>query len=281
MTIVAARRFGQRIVVLSDTMISDASARADNILPGRLKSIVLNNTLTISYAGLSTQALDAIRAVYRNPPGSVHSVIEFLAATSEEFAGEIDFLVCSHEDSAKLFKISGGKTFVGADFYWIGNATAVTELSQLEMQQPKTENLPDYLSEEEIHFTNRFTTYLRDGRCPGVGGAAVNCLCSEYGHCYQDHANAFSWDTIIIGQDNYSQRQEANKTGMLHFEYNVYSAEKRGQAIVGLLLGQSGVGFVHDPLNRDDAEKIVGLTHDQFAKLVRSKVVAGDPDPKN
>lgn len=270
MTIVAARRFGQRIIVLSDTMISDANARADNILPGRLKSIVLNKTLTVSYAGLSSQALDAIRAIHQNPNASVQSTIEFLTVTSKRFDGELDFLVCAHMESAKLLKISSGRTCEGADFYWIGNAQAVSELSQIEVQQAKIENLPDYLCEEEIHFTNRFQTYLREGRCAGVGGAVVNCLCSDCGHYYQDHANAFSWDEVIIGQDDYDQRQKTNKTGMYHFEYNIYSPEQRGQAIVGLFLGQSNVGFIHDPLHYNDAEKISGMNHAEFAKFVRS-----------
>lgn len=272
-TIVAARRFGQRIIVLSDTMISDANARADNILPGRVKSIVLTKTLTISYAGLSSQALDTIRAIHRNPPGSVQSVIEILAARSRQFAGELDFLVCSHERSAALYKISDGEIFDGADFYWVGNPQAVSELSQLEVQEPRSETLPNYLPEEEIHFTNRFMKYLREGRCRGVGGVVVNCLCSEYGHCYQNYGSAFSLDTITIGQDDWNQRQEINKAGMYHFEYNVYSAHERGQAVVGLYLAQSNVGFIHDPLNRDDAEKIVDIAHTEFAKLVGLKVI--------
>lgn len=270
MTIVAARRFGQRIIVLSDTMISDVNARANNIFPGRLKSIVVNKALTVSYAGLSLQALDAIRAIHRDPNASVHSTIEFLTATSKQFDGELEFLLCAHEQSATFMKISGGKTFEGTDFYWIGNAQAVNELSQIEVQQAKVEKLPDHICEEEIHFTNRFQTYLRDSRCAGVGGPVVNCLCSEYGHCYQNHANAFSWDKILIGQDDYDQRQKANKTGMYHFEYNVYSSEERGRAIVGLFLGQSNVGFIYDPLRRDEAEKVLGMSHEQFAKFIMS-----------
>ena len=89
-------------------------------------------------------------------------------------------------------------------------------------------------------------------------------------HCYQNHAGAFSWDRIVVGEDNFDERQKKNKTGKSHFEYNVCSSEQRGRAVVGLFLQQSNVGFIHDPLRRDDAEKITGMDHAQFAKFVMS-----------
>ena len=67
MTIVAAMKFDKRIVVMSDTMISDSNELRNNVIPGRLKSIVINNWLTISDAGLSTQAIDAVRKIYNSP----------------------------------------------------------------------------------------------------------------------------------------------------------------------------------------------------------------------
>lgn len=273
MTIVAAKRFGNRIIVLSDTMISDVGARADNIIPGRLKSIVLSKTLTVSYAGLSCQALDAIRVIYRSPPDSVRVVIEFLAAKTAEFTGELDFLVCTHTPCAELFKISNGRVYTGADFYWIGNSQAVSDLSQLEVRQQKIENRPEWLFEEEMHFSNKFMVYLRENRRHGVGGIVINCLCSDQGHCYQNYVSAFSWDEIIIDQFGCNRPQEAKETGMYHFECHVYSATKRGEAVVGLYLGQPGIGFIYDPLNHDEAKKIVNIAHSEFAALVGSRVV--------
>ena len=48
MTIVAAMKCGERICVMSDTMISDRGLARDNVIPGRLKTIVVNKWLTIS-----------------------------------------------------------------------------------------------------------------------------------------------------------------------------------------------------------------------------------------
>lgn len=276
MTIVAAMKFDERICVMSDTMISSESFTRDNIIPGRLKSIVLNEWLTISYAGLSTQAIDAIRVPYGCSSITTDSVVQCLVETSAKYMNELDFIVCSHENDARLIKIANGVVSEGANAYWIGNLQAATELSKVVIPKTEFNDLPDYISAEEIIFKNSFNTYMRENRCKGIGGAIIDCLCSPYGHCYNTHAGAFSWDTIILGKDNYKERQEKNKTGMYHYEYNVQSTSARGQAIVGFYLNQAQTGFIYDPIHYDEAMKIedVGLT--RFSHLIEDagKVLA-------
>lgn len=268
MSIVAAMKFNDRIIVMSDTMISDPTGTADKIIPGGLKSIVINEWLTISYAGLSTQGIDVIRAINNLSDICTEAAIAMLIKASKAYEDELDFILCSHEESVRLIKISSGTTFEGSDTYWIGSQQAAMELSKIEVPKMEFNNLPEYISPKEILFTTAFSNYLRDGRCKGVGGAAINCLCSKYGHCYQIHAGAFSWDTIIIGQDDYEKRQELNKTGMYHYEYNVCSTSERGQAIVGFYLGQCNVGYLYDPLHSDDAIEIKNINLKDFSELV-------------
>ncbi|EGW22900.1 hypothetical protein [Methylobacter tundripaludum] len=269
MTIVVAMKFDERILVMSDTMISDPTDRADNILPGRLKSIVINKWLTISYAGLSNQAIHIIRGIKKLSNISTELVVNILAEASRNHGDDLDFILCSHENAARLIKISSGEIFEGAEFHWIGNRQAVSELSKLEIPKVEINDLPEYMSQNEIIFTNTFLNYIRDGRCKGVGGVVINCLCSEFGHCYQDHAGAFSWDTIIIGQDDYVKRQELNQTGMYCYTYNVCAPAERGQAIIGFYLAQSNVGYIYDPLNYNDARKIKNMDLQAFSQLVQ------------
>jgi len=61
MTFVVARKFGDRIIVFSDTMISNRGAARQNIIPGALKSIVVHRYVSIAYAGSAPVALDAVR----------------------------------------------------------------------------------------------------------------------------------------------------------------------------------------------------------------------------
>jgi hypothetical protein len=131
MTIVVAMKFDERIIVMSDTMISDPTDRADNIFPGRLKSIVINKWLTISYAGLSDQAIHIIRGIKKLSNISTELVVNILVEASRKHGDDLDFILCSHENAARLIKISNGEIFEGAEFLWIGNRQAVSELSKL------------------------------------------------------------------------------------------------------------------------------------------------------
>ncbi len=117
-------------------------------------------------------------------------------------------------------------------------------------------------------FKNAFHDFMRTNHCEGVGGATIDCLCSPFGHCYNTHAGAFSWDTIILGKDDQVQREATNKTGMFHYEYNVCSTSARGQAILGFYLRQSRIGFIYDPIHYDEAIKIVGHDMSEFSRLV-------------
>lgn len=276
MTIVASMKFLDRICVLSDTMISDPGNTTHNIIPGRLKSIVLNHWLTVSYAGLSNQAIDAVRMLYRANNVSTESAIEYLAQVSKTYSGEIDFILCSHQNEARMVKIMNGQSYEGSNAYWIGSPQAATELSRTQLPEMKFESLPNYISTEEMLFKNSFHEFMKLNRCEGIGGAIIDCLCSPYGHCYNTHASAFSWDTIILGKDDPKKKEAANKTGMYHYEYNICSTSSRGLAIVGFYLGQAGIGFIYDPIHNDEAMKVKNLSMQEFSYLIEDagKVLA-------
>ena len=156
---------------MSDTMISDSEGTRDNIIPGRLKTIVLDHALTISYAGPSIQALDRIRDIRRRLDSlSLDEVIQLLSASSAAYASEIDFILCSHMKEARLVKITREGMSEGAEFYWIGNQQAVQELSQVNAPNNIPKNLPDYITPDELAFSTTFSTYLRETHCEGVGG---------------------------------------------------------------------------------------------------------------
>lgn len=55
---------------------------------------------------------------------------------------------------------------------------------------------------------------------------------------------------------------------MYHYEYNVCSTSERGQAVIGLYLGQCNVGYLYDPLNSDDSMKIKNTNLTDFSELV-------------
>jgi hypothetical protein len=253
---------------MSDTMISDRRLARDNVIPGRLKSVVISEWLTISYAGLSTQAIDAIRAIYNKGNITTEVALQYLLETSRTYNENLDFILCSHEFEPRLCKISNGSLMEGARAYWIGSSQAASELSKVPIPDNNCDGLPDYISPDEVIFRNAFSTFMRENSCEGIGGAVIDCLCSPHGHCYNTHAGAFSWDTIILGKDDPKEREQKNKTGIFHYEYHVSTTSVRGQGIVGFYLNQAQTGFIYDPVHYDEAMKIHSINLEDFSRLI-------------
>ena len=267
-----------RIVVMSDTMISDEHfIRQRNAIPGRLKSIVINEWLTVSYSGLSTQALDAIRELASHRCLSTAGVIDFLQNTSVRDDGEIDFLMCSHENTAspRLVKISAAHVSEGQDMYWIGNADSARLLARLEVQHAVGESGGEFFSLEETRFTRRFHEYIGRSGDRDVGGMGINCLASPFGHCYQDHCGVSADELTIPDPLSPALRASLDKAGTNgYYKYAVVTSPQRGDALVGVYFEQAGIGYVHQPLLLDDPEKVEVTSQEEFQLLIGQRARA-------
>ena len=87
MTLVIGRQFFNRLVILSDTMISDEASTGTNIIPGRLKSIVLSQDIAVSFSGLANQACGTIRRLYGDVLNGLNlpSILESLRNSTQMF----------------------------------------------------------------------------------------------------------------------------------------------------------------------------------------------------
>lgn len=257
MTIVIAKRIGERISVMSDTYISDENGIKDKVIPGRLKSVVVNKWLTISYAGLSDQAIDAIRAIHSMHDITTQGVVNYLFDVACQYESQLDFILFSHEHDVRLVKILSSGIYEGSDHYWIGNIEAANAILTLFKDNLEKDlnfiNFPDQNFIVESKFRSAFSKYMRESGCEGVGGVVMDCLSSPYGHCYQTYSSSFSWDVIDLGSVDYSSLQEEHKSGMYHYSYNVVSLDCRGEGIVGFYLDQAQIGFIYDPIRLDEA----------------------------
>lgn len=272
MTLITALKTGERIVVMSDTAISDRDAIRADLLPGRLKSITLGPRRTVSYAGLSAQALDVIRRLHRENIQSDEEVISRLRGACSEFSGEVEFLACFHDDSkqARLVKITSSGVAEGANTYWIGNGDAARSLASMELEiPPRFGDLPSYVTQEEINFTYRFSKFIELHSDFVVGGAAITCVCSSNGHGYQSEAGATMLKPVQVPDPVPPEVREAEaRTGMSRFAYHIYGPQERGIAVVGFYLEQAATGYLHMPLFRDDALKVTADDQEAFSRIV-------------
>lgn len=110
MTVVLAKRYGSRIEVVSDTMISNSCLGREDAFPGQLKIIALAPDLTVAYAGHSNQALDAIRQLHLRGITKLEKLLAYLKDCTASPDHEVEFLVLSHQHEADLRRV------VRADF---------------------------------------------------------------------------------------------------------------------------------------------------------------------
>ena len=195
MTLAVARIFGDRIAMLSDTMISDPRKPRPNVIPGRLKSIILSKSFSISYAGGADYALDIVRKAKRQLDSgtSVDVVLDGLAEAtgvgSEGSANAPEFIVAAHRPQARLYKISGGQIASGVDRYWIGDMDSASDLHRLmDAAVPIDEKqLPEFVMVEEVQFGNAFRAVIpetAETRGQIVGGLSFCCVGTPRGHWY-------------------------------------------------------------------------------------------------
>lgn len=276
MTIVVARRFGERICVLADTMISDPNQPRPNIIPGQLKAIVISLTISIAYAGSVVLGIKAARdcrsAVLKG--AGLAEIIGILRGHSED--GHCEFLVASHESGAQIFKIRNGAQTAAQDQHWIGDSAALArhdEISRIvddAMANTLRGNpsLTDVRTDESRFisaFTQLFLTSPQVTTC--VGGLAVTLLGSPSGHCYQQHAGSYSPGVVMIGGP---PRPSPPPCGGETYSYNFLESNHRGVAIAGAFLEQARVGYIYNPLVSDEP----ALRRDTTMRAVIDELVA-------
>lgn len=256
MTFVIARRFGDRIVMAADTMISsDQEARPD-IIPGRLKIIILNQFVTAAYAGAANQGIDAIRAakIALDAGGGLDRVACILRDATINHANRLEFILASHLDGASLKRIWNGVISENLSRTSIGTRHLEDQLDHIAASAPK-HALPIRSDEENaFHFAlgQLFSGVLI---AEGVGGFHVLMQGTPYGHCYLSHAGATAWDRINIGEPVTAQQLEDRRTGMTQWAYQVMGPSPYGVAVLGAAVPDAGTGYIYAPLVEEAPEQ--------------------------
>ena len=163
MSLVMAMQFGDRICILSDSMISDSNTTGHNVIPGQLKTIVLDKEVSISYSGSANKAIYKIREIRKDLRKRIYfeEILESLTEFTGDEKGDVDFIVSSHVGIPKLYKIADGQIHYGLEMYWIGNAEAAGRvLEEIERDDRVIDVLPDRKS------TRLNSSHIQKSRMP-------------------------------------------------------------------------------------------------------------------
>lgn len=249
MTLVAAAQFGERITIMADTAITDPNSHKPNIIPGRLKAVVIGSHVSVAYAGRSAAGTDAVREARKKlqSSGDVEKVIQGLCSITEE--DDCDFILASHLRGPELRKISSGSISGSQQFQWAGDHELVGKLTAA-MEQTR-ENPNSYVDEEATFLTAFSNILLQNVRPTTVtGGMPINLFASPCGHTYQ--AMAFSCMNRPIRLGKPEAEQEAHLGGGDVYRGRVVNTDFRGAGVVGIFFDEGNVGYVYSPLEWDD-----------------------------
>jgi hypothetical protein len=141
-------------------MISDLTGTRHDVIPGRLKAVVLDLQTTVAYAGLPDQGIDAIKRAREllSSGASISDVEQMLAATTEKYSDKqefkLDFLIASHRDGATLKRIWNGGVSSRLEQTCIGQRDLFSALLKQEGDTPRS--VVPHEFEEEGPFLSAF-----------------------------------------------------------------------------------------------------------------------------
>lgn len=252
MSLVMAMQFGDRICILSDSIISDSGAAGQEIIPGRLKTIVLNKGVSISYSGSTNKAIAKIREIQRNMSERIYfdEVLESLTEYTSGEKGEVDFLVSSHVGIPKLYKIAVGQIHYGLGMYWIGNEeVAERVLGEFGKEHQVNIDLPVHMTLDEWKFREAFKKAV-SGNEQHAGGLVFDCVGTPKGYSYNNYAVVHTGDRMAleITQD-YTARWAYDNPAMESYSLSLVSPKERSLAVTGAFFERNNTGFIYSPLD--------------------------------
>ncbi|MDZ4109741.1 MAG: hypothetical protein U1E18_09110 [Brevundimonas sp.] len=275
MTIVIGRKFGNRILLMSDTLITDLHQVRHHKLPGRLKAIVLGPNLSIAFAGDAELGLGLVRdaKVQLRDGASTPEVVQRLTTKCGELSGLCEFLIASHDPDAVLRKVTANGLSQPVSGAVIGDQ----EFLKLLPNYSKAAGDDEFAEsggavERELMNAFNYIFLARRGELPdGVGGVPITLLASPLGHTYQACSSAFSWDVIDLKVGVTDDQLYDQISGMTEWRYSIQCPTQRGSAVVSLYLPQARAGYVFDPINFDEPIHHPDISQHDFEQAVMNR----------
>jgi hypothetical protein len=251
MTVVLARKYRQRVIIVSDTMVTDTDSKRSLVIPGRLKAIVLDLKFSAAYYGAANQGLDAIRlarAAYLAAGSS--EAIQVLIDATAALPNDLEFVTADHCPDPELRHIAQGSASGPLNAVSLGPSWL---LRAIEAQEIKC-NFPDsgeYGSSEELGFTHAVMEVFHSAGvqvADGVGGLPVCLVCSPYGHHYTSVASAESWYWRRCGFDRLTSDLVGDG-----WKYTIVPSRLRGAPVLVVFIPQANAAFIYNPIRQDEA----------------------------
>ncbi len=267
MSLIVALTSGSRVQILSDSEVSHPDGSRSEVIPGRLKLVVLSPQLCVGYAGAVEPALDAIRTIPKAEDARSHlaGTLQHLLEGHQAAPAATDFIVVSAGPPPVLHKISEGRLSQGFERYWIGSADAVSIFGQGLAAALRTTNLTTEFATVGAA-AMAFESLLNDGAVESVGGVPFSVILQNGALNYACAARAF-FPTQSI-PDSTPTALQFGTAAVGGFSYSVLTPLEPGHPIVGVYFLQGRFGYAYTPIHCDRPSLIENVSHAEFRTSV-------------
>ncbi|WP_439636471.1 hypothetical protein [Oceanicaulis sp.] len=268
MTFVYCRKYGERVCIWSDFVVTDDNKGKTEVFPGMLKSIIINHTCTIAFSGNINHAVEAIQSTK-----NINKITDIRKILLDASA-EVDFIFVYHESGAFVEKISNAQVYKIDSECWIGNPSASALFSNPD--ELEIDEIPDFIETHEININNSIRKFFFDkgfNQNDGFGYFYCQTICSPFGHCYENSAMVSHFDTIDLDTGITKQQEHNAKTGVTQLSINK-NGGSRGSHIFGVYFEQIEFAVVYDIMiyNYNDNwgfKKFRGLKLSEFTSQLK------------
>ncbi len=269
------------MIILSDTKIIDQDQGKSCILGGALKTVILDPSLCISYAG---NALVGIKALRDLPKGTLKEKTDYLLKIHNENSAATDFLICSLEPP-QIIEIKKGKASeVSAS--WIGDIDAFELYQKYFHESEQTEDPKFYeMYSPEIRegmilkkrMESAIQKVIDDANIKSVGDFLVRVEPLSDGFRYWEQAYAANLKPVIGNTKALQSLTTATDTTTGGYNYSLLVPKKAGIGAIGIYFLQGSLGALFYPIHKpilttplaiDPAIKYPNKTMKEFIEAV-------------
>ncbi|MGB7543832.1 MAG: hypothetical protein WBM28_17665 [Burkholderiales bacterium] len=270
LVVAQATECGPRIT--SDIQVGRWDGRKTALKDGTLKAIVLSQWVTICFAGLVKQGLDAVRefAAGLNAGRAVDDLLPMLNRISA--TGAVDFIVARRHRVEQLTRITENGVERRLPIAWIGDQHGFEQFQRARRKVSPEAQITSRPASVMHELRAAMNTVIDDEAIVNVGGfeiavantqAGFEYLGSAYVHPGRDFTTPSAVDDLIP-----YMIQSAEEGG-----YTVCLVEPvlAGVPAAALYFPTGGVAMMFLPLQFDTAQVITGVRPTEFTKIVQDR----------
>lgn len=285
MTLVVGRTNGQRLRIISDTLVNDPSSTrrlpfdprmGRPPLNGTLKAVIINRLQCVCFAGIVDFGHSAIRGLFEKRlylAGDDDIVLQHLLQAHLSSNGKTDFLLGSLVgESASLSEIRDGRIERDLSAAWIGHSKAFEQYQRAfhaEARDAASTGPNDPLRRMELAFTQLMFEQPVDEHGDFFVGdfeIAVTAASEGQGLTYctgvcvlpaKEVVTSTEWEPVVPGG-----RADGGYT------YSVLAPFVVGVPLVTVYVTTAGFGLVFSPLDGPHPREVIAATPEDFIAAV-------------